>query len=177
MDSFLQEDSFVNWAEFMMDMWGTVDSGYVRVGAACVVQAAGWDCVDYWSAMIHSSHRTRHPPTSVFLNILIGLFLYPNILNKNFSNFHTSQSDSKLKLSCHTRNTNPVNYLSKSAYLYIYSIEHLCIIIFISIHLCIVIYTSTRGCINSTCIHIDSAGVSSPVSGVSRVHMLMSLSR
>ena len=43
MDSFLQQDSFVNWAEFMMDMWG----GYVRVGAACVVQAAGWDCVDY----------------------------------------------------------------------------------------------------------------------------------
>ena len=102
MDSFLQQDSFVNWAEFMMDMWGTVDSGYVRVGAACVVQAAGWDCVDYWSAMIHSSHHTRHPPTSVqfFLNILIGLFLYPNILNKNFSNFHTSQSYCKLKLSC-----------------------------------------------------------------------------
>ena len=45
MDSFLQQDSFVNWAEFMMDMWGTVDG--VRVGAACVVQAAGWDCVDY----------------------------------------------------------------------------------------------------------------------------------
>ena len=47
MDSFLQQDSFVNWAEFMMDMWGTMDSGYVRVGAACVVQAAGWDWVDY----------------------------------------------------------------------------------------------------------------------------------
>ena len=46
MDSFLQQDSFVNWAEFMMDMWGTVEDG-VRVGAACVVQAAGWDCVDY----------------------------------------------------------------------------------------------------------------------------------
>ena len=47
MDSFLQQDFFVNWAEFMMDMRGTVDSGYVRVGAASVVQAAGWDCVDY----------------------------------------------------------------------------------------------------------------------------------
>ena len=45
MDSFLPEDSFVNWAEFMMDMWGPMVD--VRVGAACVVQAAGWDCVDY----------------------------------------------------------------------------------------------------------------------------------
>ena len=170
MDSFLQEDSFVNWAEFMMDMWGSAVD--VRVGAACVVQAAGWDCVDYWSAMIHSSHHTRHPPTSVFINILIGLFLYPNILNKNFSNFHTSQSYSKLKLSC-SKLSHTEHESSELSFQVCISIH---LFYWTSMHYYLYIFT-TRGCINSTCIHIDSAGVSPPVSGVSRVHMLMSLSR
>ena len=159
MDSFLQQDSFVNWAEFMMDMWGTMDSGYVRVGAACVVQAAGWDWVDYWSAMIHSSHHTRHPPTSVqfFLNILIGLFLYPNILNKNFSNFHTSQSYCKLKLSC-SKLSHTEHESSELSFQVCISID---LFYWTSMQHYLYIFT-TRGCINSTCIYIDSFGVSSP---------------
>ena len=168
MDSFLQQDSFVNWAEFMMDMWGTVDSGYVRVGAACVVQAAGWDCVDYWSAMIHSSHHTRHPPTSVFINILIGLFC---IQIYSIKIVHISQSDTKVKLSCKLSHTEHES--SELSFQVCISIH---LFYWTSMHYYQYIFT-TRGCINSTCIHIDSAGVSSPVSGVSRVHMLMSLSR